>query len=189
MSKTILSISMSLDGFIAGDHISAVLPLGENGPLLHRWLFEKSTVTDKKILDDLFSSIGAVIIGSTTYNTAIKDAWEGQTPFSVPAFVVTSKEPVIKVPGFSFINSGIMEAWVKAKAEAKEKNVLIMGGANLAQQFLQDGLLDEIHIHIAPVLLGSGTPLFPSKGTLKQLRKLSNIETEGASHIFYEVIK
>jgi len=189
MSKNILSITMSLDGFIAGPNISKEFPLGENGLLLHQWIFDDSTDTDKKIITDLLDNTGAVIVGGSTYNTAIEDAWEIKSPFDAPAFVLTSKEPVMRVSGFEFIHNGIEDALLNAKAAAKEKNVWIMGGANIAQQYLLADLVDELQIHIAPILLGKGTLLFSSEGFQKKLIKTNSIETKGASHLFYNVVK
>src|SRR5690348_4184726 len=101
MTKTIASITMSLDGFIAGPNISDALPMGENGILLHRWIFDLQTDVDKKILGDLVEKSGAVILGSRTYNTAIEGAWGGQSPFNVPAFVLTNHDPLVTKPGFT----------------------------------------------------------------------------------------
>jgi len=190
MTKTIVNITMSLDGFIAGKNISRANLMGENGILLHQWIFDESTDTDKEILSSFVESAGAVILGSTTYNTAISDAWGGHTPFKVPAFVLTSKEPSIVKDGFTFTGESIRNAHAKALAIAKGKNTWIMGGANVIQQFLEENLVDEIQVHIAPILLGSGTLLFDSarmKNT--PLKKLNAIETKGATHLFYELIK
>ena len=188
MSKTILNITMSLDGYIAGKNISANDPLGINGPLLHKWIFEDATDTDKKILSDSIENAGAVILGSTTYNTAIKDAWGGSSPFNVPAFVLTKKEPVVKVPGFDFVNEPVEAVLSKAKAIAKHKNVWIMGGAHIAQQFIKAALLDEMHIHMAPVLLKSGTLLFSASETDPvRLEKIDAIETKLMTHLFYRI--
>jgi dihydrofolate reductase len=164
--------------------------MGENGLLLHQWIFDDSTEPDKKILADLVETSGAVILGSTTYNTAIEDAWQGKTPFIVPAFVLINRDPVIEKEGFTFVKDGINSAFNQARAVAKEKNIWILGGANVAQQFLFANLLDEIHIHIAPLLLGRGTLLFSREGNKNiRLKRINTIETKGATHIFYEVIK
>src|SRR5688572_29811616 len=135
MTKTIASITMSLDGFIAGQNISEDLPMGENGILLHRWIFDQHTETDKKILSDLVENSGAVILGSRTYNTAINIAWEGQSPFDVPAFVLIHADPVVEKPGFTFVRDGLRSALTQAQDVALGKNIWVMGGANVIQQF------------------------------------------------------
>ena len=87
---------MSLDGFIAGPGISEVDPMGKNGQRLHDWLFKNKTETDDVMLKDIMDNSGAVITGSTTYTTAIEDAWEGRSPFTVPAFVICHAVPAAK---------------------------------------------------------------------------------------------
>lgn len=190
MTKTIASITMSLDGFIAGENISEDLPMGENGILLHRWIFDLHTEVDKKILSDLVENSGAVILGSRTYNTAINIAWESQSPFDVPAFVLINSDPVVEKPGFTFVRDGLRSALAQAQDVARGKNIWVMGGANVIQQFRQENLLDELHIHIAPILLGNGTPLFSASGTVDAaLTRLNTIDTEGATHLFYRIMK
>jgi dihydrofolate reductase len=190
MAKTISSITMSLDGFIAGQNISQDLPMGENGLVLHRWIFDDITEVDKKNLSDLVESSGAVILGSTTYNTAINGAWEGQSPFNVPSFVLVNRDPIVEKPGFTFVRDGLRSALSQAQTVAKEKNVWIMGGANVIQQFIHENLLDELHIHIAPILLGKGTTLFSQSMPANiKLERFSTIETKGATHLFYRIKK
>ena len=190
MAKIISSITISLDGFIAGQNISQDLPMGENGVLLHRWIFDDITAVDKKILADLVDSSGAVILGSTTYNTAINGVWEGQSPFNVPSFVLINRDPIVEKPGFTFVRNGVRSALLQAQVVAKEKNVWIMGGANVIQQFIHEKLLDELHVHIAPILLGKGTPLFLQSTPVNiALEQFSTIETKGATHLFYRIKK
>ncbi|RPE12966.1 dihydrofolate reductase [Chitinophaga lutea] len=188
MGKTILNITMSLDGFIAGKHISAETPMGENGELLHKWMFEEATDAAKKMMADFVDDIGAVILGSNTYNTAIEDAWGGKTPFQSPAFVLTTGEPKMIVPGFTHVNDRPEKVLLRAKEVAGGKNVWIMGGANVAQQFLRAALVDELHIHIATVLLGGGTALFPANAPHPvNLIRFDATETPGAAHLFYKI--
>lgn len=136
MSKVILSISMSLDGYIAGDDISEANPLGVNGPLLHRWLFEDKQQEDELILSDFKQDCGAVLLGNRTYTTAIEGAWEKKSPFEVPAFVLSHSQEVKLRDGFIHVNDGIKNALIQAKSLAGNKNIWIMGGANIAQQYL-----------------------------------------------------
>lgn len=192
MGKVILDITMSLDGFIAGPNISSKLPLGEGGLRLHDWIFGAKTDADAKLLHELTESSGAVILGRRTYDDAIEEAWEGISPFQVPAFVVSGEEPDLIIGGrsFIFVTDGIESAIRQAQAVAGDKNVWVMGGANLAQQYIEAGLLDEIQIHIAPVLFCEGTPLFKYIGIDRiELVSTRVIETPGAIHIRYSIVK
>lgn len=184
MGKVFLSITMSLDGFIAGENISQENPMGVNGQLLHKWLFANKQKEDEQVAIDMFKNCGAVILGSRTYLTAIDGVWESQSPFPVPALILSSKKmPAAK--GFTIVSDGIQTALTKAKSVAKEKDVLVMGGASVAQQFLEADLLDEIHVHIAPILLGTGTLLFKKQSNkVVELTKVKVIETPSATHLF-----
>lgn len=184
MGKVFLSITMSLDGFIAGQSITQENPMGLNGQLLHKWLFANKQKEDEEVATDMFKNCGAVILGSRTYTTAINGVWESQSPFPVPALVLSSKKINI-TKGFTVVNNGIQTALSQAKSIAKEKDILVMGGASVAQQFLEADLLDEVHLHIAPILLGSGTRLFEKENNrIVELTKINVIETPGATHLF-----
>jgi dihydrofolate reductase len=190
MSKVILEASMSVDGFSAGPNVSPSQPLGENGEQLHDWMFVSKTPVDSKIVEEIVTSSGAVIVGGKTYHDAIDGAWGGVTPFNVPAFVVTKRIPKEPRAGFAFVPQGIQQALVQARAAAGDKNVWVMGGANTIQQFIAARLFDELRIHIAPVLLGSGTRLLDQlKAEKIDLEIGDTIETPGAIHLkFYPTI-
>jgi len=164
MGKVIAEITMSLDGFIAGPAISDLQPLGVNGDKLHEWLFGKATPTDKAILEEINISTGAVILGHRTYSTALDGGWAGSSPFSSPAFVLCHTTPSRKVKGFEYITGGIHDALQKAKQAAGDKNSWVMGGANVIQQYVKTGMIEEFRLHIAPVLLMQGTRLFDNIG-------------------------
>ena len=150
---------------------------------LHEWIFNKATETDKQWVDDLVKSSGAVITGNHTYTIAIDDAWKGISPFDAPAFVLCHRVPAKKVDGFTYVTGGIHEALKLAKETAAEKNVWIMGGANTIQQYLKAKLVDELRIHIAPVLLMQGTRLFDNIGhDMVELVKKSVTETPAVLH-------
>jgi dihydrofolate reductase len=190
MAKIFLEITISLDGFIAGPGITQDDPMGKDGPQLHDWFFGAKTDTDNALITELVNNTGAVILGNYTYVTAINDAWGNASPFASPAFVLCSKAPSIPVQGFTYVTDGLRSALDKAKAAAGAKDVWIMGGAYTAQQFLQEGMVDELHIHIAPVLLARGTRLFEHIGSKSvNLKKIKTIDTPGAVHIRYQVIK
>jgi dihydrofolate reductase len=187
MRKVILETSMSLDGYSAGPNINAKQPLGENGEQLHDWMFSAKTDVDTKLVQEIVQNSGAVIVGGKTYHDAIEIAWGGVSPFEVPAFVVTTRVPKEGKPGFTFVSDGIERALLQARAVAGDKNVWVMGGANTIQQFIDAHLFDELRVHIAPIILGSGTRLFDQLKTGKIDLKIKDvIKTPGAVHLkFY----
>ena len=190
MQKVISEITMSLDGFIAGPGISSKQPMGKDGLRLHEWIFNNKTDIDADLLKEVIESSGAVIVGSRTYVTAIEDAWEGVSPFAVPAFVLCHNPPAKSVDGFIYTTDGIESALNKARAVAGDKNIWIMGGANIIQQYLNANLLDRIHLHIVPVLFTTGTRLFDQIWLDKiELKKTEVIDTPAATHIKYEILK
>jgi len=160
MGKVILYISMSLDGFITGPNSNHDQPLGDGGEQLHEWM-QKGTA-GALMLDGLAATTGAIISGRRTYDQV--DGWGGSHPFrGVPVFVLSHDVPK-KVPEgestFTFVTDGMASAIKQAKAAAGNKNVYVLGGANVAQECIKAELLDEMHIHIAHVLLGGGVRLF-----------------------------
>lgn len=189
MSKVVLEITMSLDGLVAGANISEAQPMGKNGESLHEWMFSGQS-DDAEFLREMSNSTGAVILGNTTYRTAISDAWGGRNPFDAPAIVVCGAPPSETVEGFSYITGGIREALDKAKAISGGKNIWIMGGGSVAQQFLKEDLVDEIKLHITPILLGTGTKLFgENEMDLIRLDKVRVAETHNAVHMHFNVIR
>ena len=190
MGKVIAEITMSLDGFIAGPGISNKEPMGTNGQRLHEWIFDKATEDDKEMISGVINSSGAVITGNHTYTTAIDEAWAGASPFDAPAFVICHTAPEKKVEGFVYVTSGIVEALELARQQAGEKNCWIMGGANIIQQYIKAGLIDELRLHIAPILLASGTRLFENTGIGPvDLTKDAVTETPGALHTIFHFKK
>ena len=173
---------MSLDGFIAGPNITPDLPMGENGLKLHKWLFDGKTDIDSQVINETVSTSGAVITGWGTYNIAIDHAWNGTSPFDVPAFVLSHHVPKKLIKGFSFVTNGMNSAVEQAKAAAGDKNVWVMGGANVIQQFLKARLFDELQLHMVPLLLSNGTRLFEAHGNQLELEKIKTIDTSTATH-------
>jgi dihydrofolate reductase len=192
MGKVVLDITMSLDGFIAGPNISPKLPLGDGGLRLHDWLFGAKTDIDAKVLDETVETSGAVIVGRRTYDDAIEDAWGGVSPFKVPAFILSHGVPEEAKGGssFTFVTDGIESAIKQAKAVAGEKNVWVMGGANIVQQCIKADHFDELQIHIAPLLFGEGIRLFEHIGNEHiELESTRVLETPGAIHLRFRVVK
>jgi dihydrofolate reductase len=191
MGKVVLDMSMSLDGFIAGVNVGREYPMGINGENLHTWLF--SSPRDKVDADverEMFANTGAVILGNRTFEVGV-DLW-GDVPFPAPSFVLTHKgrETLVKKSGsFTFVTDGIESALQQARAVAGDKNVRLMG-ADVAQQFLTAGLIDEIQINHVPILLGDGVRLFEQLGIEnRQLEKDRVLDSPHATHIRYRVVK
>jgi len=190
MARLILDITQTLDGFIAGPGISNELPMGRGTQSIHDWIFGGSTEADKKIFDELLASTGAVILGHRTYSTAIDGAWGGASPFHGPAFVLCHKTASRAVTGFTYVIDGIGSALEKARAAAGDKDIWMMGGADAIRQYLAAGWVDEIQLHISPIVLSGGTRLFGAADTAPiRLEHTRTIETPAAIHIRYKVLK
>jgi dihydrofolate reductase len=189
MGKTVLDITMSLDGFIAGPGITTEEPMGRDGQKLHDWIFVQPSPEDRQVISELLENAGSVILGGRTYLVAIGSVWEHVSPFLFPAFVLCHDLPLEPAEGFTFVTEGIGAALEMARTAALGKNVWVMGGAYTARQFLVAGILDELHLHIAPVMLCRGIRLFDFLGRNQiELKKLKAIDTPGATHLFYQVI-
>jgi dihydrofolate reductase len=196
MAKLTADISMSLDGFITDPKASVGTPLEGNDPgRLSDWQFDAKTKTetDAAIVDELYASTGAVLIGKRMFDVGF-EPWGDPPPFGMPVFVVTheEREPLPMQGGttYTFVTDGIEAALERARAAAGDKNVGIWGGANLIREYLKAGLLDEMHLHLIPVLLGEGIRLFEGLGSdCPELRRTGLIETPGATHLRFEVVK
>ncbi|WP_040979433.1 dihydrofolate reductase family protein [Oceanobacillus jeddahense] len=202
MNKVILNISMSLDGFIAGTNDNPSQPLGDQGDILQAWMFSgeeiseinsffKLSSTDKNIFDSAAQETGAMLVGKRTYD--IVGGWGGSHPLeNIPVFVLTHHTPEDPPKGatpFIFITDGVEQAVRQAKEAAGTKNVSV-GTASVAEQCIARGLLDELDLHIAPVLLGKGIRLFDHIG--KQSIKLKStkvMEGTGVIHVKYDILK
>ena len=189
MSKVVFDISMSLDGFITAGNQSQEEPLGEGGQQLHAWLEDDS---GRQILEEASGDLGAVIAGRKTYDESIP--WWGSDgptgPARRPVFVVTHDAPseTPKEGVYTFVTDGIESALEQAKAAAGDKTVSVMGGASIGQQYITAGLVDELSIHLVPVLFGSGTRLFEHLGDGHiQLEPATVVETPAAVHLRFQV--
>jgi len=195
MSKVIFDISMSLDGFMTAAHQTPQEPLGDGGQQLHDWaLGDDADAVGRKILEEGIASIGAVIAGRKTYDDSLP--WwgaDGPTgPARRPLFVVTHSAPAESPEGgvYTFVTDGIESALAQARVAAGEKDISVMGGASIGQQYIAAGLVDEIQIHLVPVLFGSGTRQFEHLGdTAIQLELLETVATPLATHLRYRVVK
>ena len=193
MSKVYAELSMSLDGFITGPNVRVGNGMGDGGDRLHDWMFDAKTETDAKIVDEKSATTGAVVMGKRMFDVGF-EPWGDPPPFRMPVFVVTheEREPLPMQGGttYTFVTDGIEAALELARSAAGDKNVGIWGGANIIRQYLSAGLLDELRIQLIPILLGDGIRLFEGLDPLGiELRKVSSIETPGATHFRFEVVK
>jgi dihydrofolate reductase len=193
MGKVISGISMSLDGFVTGPNVSRAQQLGDGGDVLHRWLWDPDA-RDAKLLDGMAKDVGSILMGRRSYDLAEGDGgWgDGGPAGPAPCFVLTHKPPApetVRAPSvFTFVTDGIHSGVQQAKAAAKDK-VVGVHGASAAQQCLAAGLLDEILISLAPVVLGSGTRLFEHLGGQVQFERIDVIATPNATHLRFKVIR
>jgi dihydrofolate reductase len=193
MTNVIFDISMSLDGFVNSANVRPEEPLGEGGQRLHEWAFGDDE-RNRKLLEEAVNFVGAVIAGRRTYDLSVA-SWGADGPAGparVPVFVITHAEPDEVPEGgvYTFVTDGIERALEQAKAAAGEKTVAVMGGAEIGQQFIRAGLIDELSIHLVPVLFGSGTRMFENLSTEHiQLETVEVIETPEATHLRFRVVK
>ncbi|WP_062049032.1 dihydrofolate reductase family protein [Bacillus sp. JCM 19034] len=201
MGKVVLNISMSLDGFVAGANDCPEHPLGDNGEILHAWMFSgeltsqinrffKLSKMNRNVFDTAAEKTGAMIVGRRTYD--IVNGWGGSHPLkNIPVFVLTHNIPNSYPQGttpFTFVTNGIEQAVLQAKKAAGDKDVSI-GTASVAQQCIQAGLLEALDLHIVPTLLGMGVRLFDQIGKNKvELKSTEVLEGTGVIHVKYDVM-
>ena len=211
MAKFRFQISISADGFIAGPNPSEADQLGEGGEQLHEWVIKLAAWREPHgreggevnastpVMEEALENVGAVVMGRNMFGGGPgpwgEDPWEGwwgdNPPFRTPVFVLThhQREPLEKEGGttFTFVTEGIESALEQAKRAAGGKDVSLGGGADVAQQYLTAGLIDELDLNLVPVLLGGGTRLFDNVGAGVGLEQLRVIEAPGVTHIKYAV--
>jgi dihydrofolate reductase len=188
MRNTVVEITMSLDGFVAGSNVSTGNPMGDGGEALHDWMFGAKTAADAEIIANLHRTMGAVVLGRRTFDLG-ETPWGDEPPFPVPCFVVTHRaRSVLMKSGtpMTFVTDGIESALAQAKRAAGDKNVIVMGGADVATQYIRAGLIDELNLHIVHRLLGKGHRLFEGTGAI-ELQKLKLVESAAATHIRFQV--
>jgi dihydrofolate reductase len=195
MSKVIFDISMSLDGFMTAANQTPEEPLGDGGQQLHDWgIGDNADAVGRRFIEEGIASIGAVICGRKTYDDSLP--WwsaDGPTgPARRPLFVVTHQAPAQSPEGgvYTFVTDGIESALAQARAVAGANDISVMGGASIGQQYIAAGLVDEIQLHVAPVLFGRGTRMFECLGDAHiQLEPLEVVTTAPAIHLSYRVVK
>ncbi len=209
MGKLKFEISTSLDGYVAGPDQRPDEPLGTGGEELHAWVFplaawrsahgqEGGEVTaSSPLLQQRVANLGAYIMGRNMFgggpggwdDGSWKGWWGDDPPYHVPVFVLThhAREPLEMRGGttFHFVTDGIESALARAREAAGERDVLLAGGADVANQYLQAGLVDELQINLTPVLLGGGERLFEGVGAGPRLEQMRVVEGVGVTHLFY----
>lgn len=208
MPKLRLRISMSLDGFVAGPKQSLENPLGIGGMRLHEWVVPLRAWREahgegggevnesSRVVEEEIANLGATIMGRNMFGGhpgpwSAADPWNGwwgdEPPFHHPVFVLTHhrREP-LKLEGgttFTFVTDGIEAALHQARHAAGDRDVSLAGGAKAAQQYLKAGLVDEMEIHLVPVLLGSGERLFDGVPDLGGLALVRTVAAPGVTHL------
>ena len=204
MTQITLDITMSLDGYVAGPNQTLDDPLGENGMLLHEWVFPLKTFRaqhggeggeggpDDELLARNLAPVGATVMGRRMFSGGdgpwesdpnAAGWWADDPPFRTSVFVVThhAREPLMFANGtaFQFVTDGVESAVTQAREAAGEKDVRVSGGASVATQAFDLGLLDRIDLHVAPLLLGSGARLFDGA----RFAKLELIEASSSPRV------
>jgi dihydrofolate reductase len=214
MAKLTLDLTMSLDGYIAGPNRTVERPLGDGGERLHEWVYGLASWrewhgetggtrnADDGVVRESFEAMGAVLMGRRMFSGGeggweddpVADGWWGdEPPFHVPVFVLTHhpRATLVKEGGtsFVFVTDGIEAALDRARAAAGANHVAIAGGAGIAQQYLRSGLLDEMQIHVVPLLLGDGVRLFDQVGADHAKLELARvIDSPAVTHLKYRVV-
>ena len=212
MPKVRAHISISLDGYVAGPKQSMENPLGEGGERLHEWVVRLRSWREGAgleggeeggVSDDVFreatANVGAEIMGRGKFGPphrgAWDDAWQGwwgdDPPFHKPVFVLTHhpREPLtLSDTTFTFVTDGVHAALEQARAAAGDRDVFLGGGAQLINEYLAAGLVDELELHVTPILLAGGARLFAGVGADLQLEPIRSIEAPGVTHLKYRVL-
>ena len=212
MSKVRAHISASLDGYVAGPNQSHEYPLGEGGESLHDWMLELRAWREphgqeggtenvsSEIFEEERANVGAEIMGRGKFGPPDGGPWGDEPwrgwwgedpPFHMPVFVLThhEREPLtLTDTTFTFVTDGIESALDQAKEAARGKDVFLGGGAELINEYLAAGLVDEIELHVVPLIFGSGSRLFESVPNL-QLEQLRAVEAPGVTHLKYRVVR
>ena len=213
MSKVRAHISASLDGYVAGPNQSMEEPLGRGGERLHDWVVRLKAWREhagmeggeedasSSVVEEEFANVGAEIMGRGKFGPPRRGPWGDGTwrgwwgddpPFHKPVFVLThhERQPLtLSDTTFTFVTDGIEAALARAKDAAGDKDVFVGGGADVINQYLAAGLMDEVELHVVPLLLGGGARLFDGVGPDVQLELIRTVEAPGVSHLKYRVMR
>jgi dihydrofolate reductase len=201
--KVYAEVSMSLDGFIAGPNAGPDNPLGDGGDRLHEWIYGLEswrephglsggeTNPDNEVVKESFARMGAVVMGKRMFDEGERP-WGDNPPFHAPVFVVTheTRETVEKDGGttYTFVTDGIESALKQATEDAGGKDVAVAGAITI-RQFIEAGLLDDMLIHVIPVLFGDGVRLFDRLPERVELETTRVISSPAATHLSFRVVK
>ncbi len=213
MTKLRFNIAMSLDGYVAGPNQSEENPIGVGGMQLHEWFFPLAVFREMHgeeggevnastpVMRECFENVGATIMGRNMFGPVRgpwgDDPWQGwwgdDPPYRHPVFVLTHhfREPLEMQGGttFHFVTGGIETALERAREAAGERDVSLAGGARVAQQYLAAGLVDEMELHVAPVLLAGGERLFDGTVAGLKLEQIRAVEAPGVAHLKYRIVQ
>jgi dihydrofolate reductase len=211
MSKVRAHISVSADGYVAGPNQSIENPLGEGGEELHEWLIRLRAWREphgmeggevnasSRVVEESVANVGAEIMGRGKFGGGpgpwSDDPWRGwwgdEPPFHMPVFVLTNykREPLtLSDTTFTFVTEGIEAALERASSASGGKDVFIGGGADVIDQYLAAGLVDEVELNVVPLLLGGGSRLFAGVRPDIKLEQVRAVEGVGVTHIKYRVV-
>jgi dihydrofolate reductase len=212
MSKLRVHITVSADGYVAGPNQSLENPLGEGGEELHKWALPLRAWRERHgreggdanasnaVMEESLVNVGAEIMGRGMFGGGPgpwgEDAWPGwwgeDPPFGMPVFVVThhEREPLtLADTTFTFVTEGIESALDQARAVAAGKDVVIGGGADVINQYLAAGLVDELELNIVPLVLGRGARLFEGLGPDLRLEQVRAVDAPSVTHLKYRVVR
>jgi dihydrofolate reductase len=199
MNQVVVDISVSLDGYVTGPNVGLDNGLGDGGEALHTWVFN-GTAEDRAVLDEAFDATGAVIQGRNLFDVIdAPKGWSDEMGYGAkptgevnpPVFVVTHAAPENPRLGdrFRFVGSP-EEAVARAGEVAGSKDVFVMGGGQICHEVLAAGLADVLRLHVATVVLGDGTRLFPAEpSTGLALELIDAVSTPAAQHLTYRIVK
>ncbi|MET9159001.1 dihydrofolate reductase family protein [Streptomyces parvulus] len=198
-------LAITLDGYVAGPNVSRDNPGGDGAGRIFDWIHtlaswrERQGMAggdenrDSELVREWFDATGAVVMGRTMYDLG-EEFWGDNPPFRTPVFVLTHRpRPTLVKEGgttFHFVTEGIHSALERARAAAGDRNVDIGGGADTVRQYLAAGLVDELQLHVVPVLLGGGLRLFEGLGDAgrRDLEQVGAVETPLATHLKYRFV-
>lgn len=204
MSATVkVDISISLDGYAAGSDDSHEQPLGRGGEALHEWVvateswremhgYEGGTSgVDSQVMAEAVAGVGAIVMGRRMFDLG-EPYWGEDPPFRMPVFVVTHEPREAVVRGdttFAFVTGGPEGALDLAREAAGDGDVSVAGGADVIRQLLRAGAVDEVTLHVVPVLLGGGASLFEGVGPDVRFEQVRALEGAGVTHLQLRVVR